>query len=224
MPPDDCFHRLKNLSVNLSCYTLFPIQYCLRHSQSVNNNNNNTLSQLLMARLLPNTFKLNKSEKNRKKRKKSTRAAEERKASVRLISHGATLPRAVLVVVVLTDEAWLWLTWDGLLTKVLNTSSSTLTHYILHYNTTSWFPVSLHPNSQFLPLPVQEDVSHLSVPLSLPSSSSPLSLLLSTTSSLNLAICHVLLSSSTLAEEYHWQIYQLSEESINNKILHVHLD
>ena len=68
MPPDDCFHRLKNLSVNLSCYTLLPIQYCLCHSPSVNNN---TLSQLLMARLLPNTFQLNKSEKKQEQRKKS---------------------------------------------------------------------------------------------------------------------------------------------------------
>jgi len=45
---------------------------------------------------------------------KTTRATEEREPSVSLISHGALLPSTVMVVVVLTDEAWLWLTCDGL--------------------------------------------------------------------------------------------------------------
>lgn len=51
------FPLAKNLLVNLSCYThtLFPIQYCLRRSQSVSNSN----TAQSTPRLFLSTFKLN---------------------------------------------------------------------------------------------------------------------------------------------------------------------
>lgn len=113
---------------------------------------------------------------------------KEIEASVRLISHGGPLPCAVQAVAVLTDEAGLWVTCDGPLTKVLSAPFPHNTH------TPAFIITTAHHSFQFLStiqFPISPTSHHWRTlglfppasPIITASSCSPLSLLFPSTSS-----------------------------------------